>query len=219
MGTARPPTLPEVVGRNARLIRGDRRTDEVARAARLYGLKWNTGRVSDFEHGRLSPTVPTLLGVSLALSHVTGRTISLFDLVACDEPIEINEKLILEGERLRAYLSGTATAPLPGRAESVRASARRAVESFRRLPRYLDDVPIEAVERAERGSGESEQRAAKELGIDTFRLIHESADLWGQSFSAERDQRAGPEANAQKRGRVSRQLKEQLRERLNRGDD
>ena len=220
MGTARRLTLSEVVGHNARLIRGDRRADEVARAARLYGLKWNTGRVSDFEHGRLSPTVPTLLGVVLALSHITGRSVSLFELFECDEPIAINETLALESERLRAYLSGTAATPLPEVVrDTVVAAFRQASESFRQLPRHLDDVPIDAVELAELGSGESEQRAAKELGIDLTRMIHESADLWGHSFSAERDRRAGPDANAQKRGRVSRQLKDELKVRLSRGDD
>jgi hypothetical protein len=36
--------------------------------------------------------------------------------------------------------------------------------------------------------------------------------------SDERDQRAGPDANAQKRGRVSRELKAELKEAVSRGD-
>jgi hypothetical protein len=37
-----------------------------------------------------------------------------------------------------------------------------------------------------------------------------SAALWKRTFSQERDRRAGPEANAQKRGQVSRELRKEL---------
>jgi hypothetical protein len=34
--------------------------------------------------------------------------------------------------------------------------------------------------------------------------------VWGRTFSEERDRRAGGEANAQKRGRVTREMKAEL---------
>lgn len=40
-----------------------------------------------------------------------------------------------------------------------------------------------------------------------------------ESFTAERDRRAGPDANPQKRGRISRELKAELHEAVNNGDD
>jgi hypothetical protein len=43
--------------------------------------------------------------------------------------------------------------------------------------------------------------------------------LWGRSFTDERDHRAGPDANPEKRGRVSRDLKSELHEAVNDGDD
>jgi hypothetical protein len=40
------------------------------------------------------------------------------------------------------------------------------------------------------------------------------AELWGRTFVAERDRRAGPDVNAQRRGRISRQLKAELQKAL-----
>jgi hypothetical protein len=43
------------------------------------------------------------------------------------------------------------------------------------------------------------------------------ADTWGHTLSVERDARA-PGANAQKRGQVTRQLRDELRKALGNGD-
>jgi hypothetical protein len=59
--------------------------------------------------------------------------------------------------------------------------------------------------------GEPEQLLERELGLDRDRLVAEMAALWGKSFHAERDERAGPGANAQKKGRVARQLKADMK--------
>jgi hypothetical protein len=66
--------------------------------------------------------------------------------------------------------------------------------------------------------GEPELLVERELGADRDRLVAAMAALWGQSYSAERDERAGRGANAQKKGRVARQLKADLKAVLN-GDD
>ena len=70
---------------------------------------------------------------------------------------------------------------------------------------------------AERLRG-TEERLARDFGLDRERLAAEMAALWRQSFHAERDRRAGGDANAQKKGRVARELKAELRKVLD-GDD
>ena len=45
------------------------------------------------------------------------------------------------------------------------------------------------------------------------------AKLWKRTFVAERDRRAGPDANAQRKGQISRQLKAQLEKALSDGND
>lgn len=60
-------------------------------------------------------------------------------------------------------------------------------------------------------SGLAEDRLAKRLGIGPVELADVSYRLWRKTFSEERDRRAGPNANQQKRGRVSRELRTELK--------
>jgi hypothetical protein len=68
-------------------------------------------------------------------------------------------------------------------------------------------------------SGLTEDRLAKRLGISRERLATLSFQLWRGTFSEERDRRAGHDANQQKRGRVSRELRAELEEALADGND
>ena len=66
---------------------------------------------------------------------------------------------------------------------------------------------------------EADYRLAHSVGLRVEQAAVAMEALWGRSFTAERDHRAGPDANPQKRGRVSRELKAELQEAINRGDD
>ena len=68
-------------------------------------------------------------------------------------------------------------------------------------------------------SGLTEHRLAKRLSISHARLAHVSFQLWQSTFSEERDRRAGTDANQQKRGRVSRELRAELEKALADGND
>src|SRR5271166_4488626 len=54
----------------------------------------------------------------------------------------------------------------------------------------------------------------KRLGVAPETAAYSMGRLWGQPFSDERDYRAGPDANAQRRGQISRALQNELRERM-----
>jgi hypothetical protein len=66
---------------------------------------------------------------------------------------------------------------------------------------------------------EADYRMAHSVGISREMAAFEMEALWGRSFTAERDRRAGPDANPQKRGRISRELKTELQEAISQGDD
>ena len=68
-------------------------------------------------------------------------------------------------------------------------------------------------------SGLTQYRLAQRLGIGPDFLAAKSFNLWGRTFSEERDRRAGPKANQQKRGRVSRELRAELEIALADGND
>jgi len=68
-------------------------------------------------------------------------------------------------------------------------------------------------------SGLAEQRLARQLDIKPAALAAASFRLWQKTFSEERDRRAGTDANQQKKGRISRELRGELEQELSRGDD
>lgn len=57
---------------------------------------------------------------------------------------------------------------------------------------------------------ESDARICKSLGISRELGVAAMALLWKKTLVAERDRLAGPGANAQRRGQISRQLKAEL---------
>jgi hypothetical protein len=63
------------------------------------------------------------------------------------------------------------------------------------------------------------EKSAVHLGVDQVLGAAAMAALWRRTFTAERDNRAGPDANAQRRGQISHQLKADLQEVINDGND
>lgn len=211
--------LAVVVGRNAKKLRGAATADDVARATRQLGLNWGTGRISDLEHGRVSPTLPTLVTIALALSAVAERNVTVAELLQSDERIYLTRDLAVTGDELKAILDGDEKAykRLAGQAAS-RASAGAEAAIAEWPDRLRKGVSVGQLRQVYAGYGEAEQLLERELGVSRDRLAAEMAALWGAAFHVERDRRAGPGANAQKKGRVSRALKAELKAVLN-GDD
>lgn len=220
-----PQALAAVVGTNVRAIRGDHTADALARTIRqLFDTTWDTGRIAGLENGRSSPTATTLFMVSQALTELTGQSVLVADLVRSSDFIEIGN-VAIKADRLADALSGKAVelrvrdfADAAERSERARRGLLDMTAEMKNMPKRLGSLPVDLVKRVEEQTSEAEYRVAKSLGISVSRLIWECAALWGDSFSAERDRRAGPAANAQQRGRVSRELKSELKAVLD-GDD
>lgn len=187
--------------------------DSVATSARLFGLRWDTARISALERGKVSPTVPTLYVLANALTQVTGSEVSLIDLIQTNGFVELNDHLAVRGSALTSALSG-GSAKLD---DADRYLDPREIAEAIRTKKPSDRIQFV---NALRASPEADQRLARSLGIPLAKLHSTAQELWGgRSFSEERDHRAGPDANAQKRGRISRELKAEIQERLDRGDD
>ncbi|PPB45837.1 hypothetical protein CI784_08645 [Arthrobacter agilis] len=175
--------------------------DSLAAEARKVGLKWSTARVGDLERGKLSPTLPMLLALCLALGRATGQELRLANLVDIDGQIEVNEKLTAPGGELQGVLKG----------KSVRFWDRTlsAVgEAAEALPGSVHALR-DAFEWERFGLGD--ERAARKLGLTKEEMFRRSAALWGHNLSTERDKRSGTDASAQKRGQVTRALLDELR--------
>lgn len=188
--------------------------DELAQTARQFGLKWTASKVRDFESGRSAPTFATVLALTAALNGAITRVrlsahttqqgheiaiqfnpVRLADLVSFAGQVTITEELELDGAQLADFCRG-------GTWEDGA------------------DSGIDWVERsAKRVLGLTEERVAAGLGVTPERVHTESLRLWNTTFSAQRDRLAGPDANRQRKGRITRQLKAQLQKAITDGDD
>lgn len=178
-------TLAQVVGHNARALRlaAGVSLEDFAVAARNFGLSWSTGRVGDFESGRVAPTFPTLYAVALTLRSITGSPVTLAHLFYGDGWVELSESLTVPLGDIQAAVSGkpvTVGQMVPNEAQpSVK--LRQADFNF-----------------------------CKELGLTPQEGQKLMLALWKRTFTEERDFRAGPDANAQRKGQISRQIVAEL---------
>lgn len=219
-GESMTRSMSEVAGERARALRLDaqRSLEDVATAARSLGLPWSTGRVGDFEAGRAAPSLPTLLVVAAALGDVIGRPISLADLFDGAGDVAINDSLRIPLPNLRALLSGR-YAPFSPRLPIPATGVPTIEDAIYMLPEWGKDVDLNVRAQVSYAFREADERFCKNIGRDQPQMTAEDrayygsvamAKLWGRTFVAERDRRAGPDANAQRRGQVSRQLKSEL---------
>lgn len=217
METLGPP-LADVIGANAQQCRKNAglTLDQVSVAARARGLKWSESRVADFEAGRVAPSLNTLLAICLALADAGCTEATLPRLVKYIVPMRINESLRLwEFDVVNLLRGQPADKP-----ESAEPAPQDAAESLgwvrtpreRKITHHYAVVDFALPAKILNATGATEERMSKSLDISTTVLAHLSAALWKRTFSEERDRRAGDGANAQKRGQVSRSMREELKE-------
>lgn len=205
--------LAEVIGTRVRAARRAQNLtlDQVALAARARGLRWSEPRVSDFEAGKVPPNLAMLAALSLALTDLGCEGVSVAELCDWDSEVELNPDQVVPGAILRAVVSGTRESA-PVLAPRARRTASGITETV-----YCDLSTLEQFGEHRRALaqafdlGASDARVKKALDIsdDLYRQLLKR--LWGKPFTAERDSRAGDDASPQKRGRVSRQMYDELR--------
>lgn len=206
-------SLAVVVGRNCERLRNliGVTQDELAKYARDLGLRWKASSVADFEAGRSAPKFSTVVTVAAALqwaledAETRGvqrpgerpHSVSLADLVAFDGYVMLTETFKVFGSSL---------------VDACRRGAPITFESHD--GQKTQPVVVDAVSDLLRQSGLAEHRQAKRMGIEPAEFAALSLKLWQRTFSDERDRRAGPEANRQKRGQVTRAMQRELDELL-----
>ncbi|MCE4165994.1 MULTISPECIES: helix-turn-helix domain-containing protein [Rhodococcus] len=225
--------LADVIGVNARRLRLETGVtlEQLARALRDRGMPWSTGRVGDMEAGRVNPTMPTILGLADALGEVTGGTVRLVDLVATDGFVELTGGLAVSSAALARALEGGPVrfegddrAPWAGvetaqqhevhetLTDRARANGWPGVAEAKADLRVTTDAELNAVFDAADGAALADKRAAKAFDVEMVELMAAALRLWGHSLADERERLAAlePDANNQRRGQISRDLRAQL---------
>jgi hypothetical protein len=194
-------SLTSVLGVNLRRIRTERlgvTQDTLAAYARVSGLQWNAQKVANFEAGRWTPTFADVLALGIALERVRAF-VGMFPERPAARTHEITLADLL-----------TSNVPVTLKPGVMLTSAELANIGHGVFPLPASTTPAPPTL--------AERRAAKALGIDCAQLDQVSEQLWGTTFAAERDRRAG-KGNQQKRGQISRELRAELEKALTDGHD
>jgi transcriptional regulator with XRE-family HTH domain len=199
-------SVADVAGANARAIRlsAGVTLERLAFAMKLSGLRWSTGRISSFESGHVPARIETLYAVAVALGFAIGRPVRLADLLAGDDEVEINADLRIDSTDLHEAVSGK---PVVGETELMR-DLRRDATDMTKVAKIAVATEF----------GEADVRVCRKLKVTPEAGALAMGRIWARPFSRERDRLAGPNANPQRRGQISRELQKQLAEELARGD-
>lgn len=229
--------LAKVVGANCKQLRTriGGTQDDLARAARRIGLDWTETRVGHFEAGRSTPTFATVLAITLALqmtledvseqrceipdwgvtlSHLLGREGD----VALTDKLDVPAALLADVCEGRVFTLPLTTGSIGLGPREIHALVEEMTEA-RRQREVEAGITVDELTELILRQGLTEHRLAEQLGISHARLAHMSFLLWQSTFSEERDRQAGPDANPQKKGRITRELRGELERALSDGDD
>lgn len=212
-----------MIGANARAHRKrhSMTLDEVAKVARSHGLRWTSSRTGDFESGRVSSTIGTVVAACMAYSEATGDPLTVSAVLATQDQLDLTPELSLTSDRLKEILAGGDPTPLAGDTkgtDEIRKSVASSANAFRQAATRFPDVDIRTLKDVEDNSGLATSRLAADLETSVQMINAASASLWNRSVEDERDSRAGEHATPQRRGHVMRTLKSELRQAI-RGRD
>ncbi|MEP9417462.1 hypothetical protein ABLE92_24395 [Gordonia sp. VNQ95] len=221
-----PNEFAKVVGANCRRLRAPASMEELADVARRFGMRWNSGSIAKIEAGSHKMTVQSLVVLAAALSALhDDPQIRVPELLTTDDAVEITPDVsVANGEILTAILAGETTLDEPAE-DFISRKVRDTLAQAERRPPALGPLPpgftLTAAITLRDKSTQSERRIARSMGANFVWFGAWCQHLWGRSFTEERDRRAGPGANAQSRGRVTRDLKTELQSAMDRehGDD
>lgn len=211
-----------VVGANLRRVRDEIGVSlaDLATTGQSLGMKWSASAVSQIESGKYRPTVELLAILVRALNFQAllkqgRRTVTIADLLRTDYAIAVSDSHSMTAEKLLEFLAGHEP-EMEMDADAVTSLIRETTtlrdEIWRHAPSGLREAVRESKKNPPIGPiTEQETRAARDLGIPPISLQLWSFHLWGKTFEAERDARAGQAASAQKRGRVTREMKSEIR--------
>ena len=198
-------TASAVMGSNVRRLRGEHTADELARECAVWGLKGGTAKIADVEAGRVSPTIPTVYMLT-SLRDLLGREVAPAELFDGASNVRMGSGDV-QLHLLRSVLSSEP----PKRPKPDTSAVSAWIEDMHaNWPDRLLNLAAGKIRKTSAAMREADVKIGKSLGLDAYRTAAEMAYLWGKPLSAMRDEIAGVDANAQHRGRVSRQLKAEL---------
>lgn len=186
---------------------------DLAVVASKYGEVWDAGSIGKIEAGKYKATIQLLGILSIALSELNHRSVRISEFLQSKQAINVNKSVVALPDELLDFLADrskfvgrTLVAPTTDFEATIE-------EEFRNHPEPIDVEPASEVYRA---LTHGDRRIAREVSLSAEAFAVWCSLLWKRTFTTERDERAGSDASAQKRGRISRELKQELLDFMNR---
>jgi len=198
--------------------------EAVAGSARMWGLDWSSATVAAIETARRHVSAIELLLLPLVLASDEGPA-ELADLLAdLGNEVALTPEASTSGQALALIARGQMRDSLASDSWDVPIyrifDATIEVVAFwadRYLSRYPKLQPSDMIKADREASGEAERKAGYRLSASPLDVAVAARSLWGRSLSDERDARAKPDASPQARGRITRQLLDELKPVLKEG--
>jgi hypothetical protein len=207
-----------------------RRQEDVAAEARAYGLAWTPATVAAIETGRRHVSAVELLLLPFVLADPEAGVVELKDLLAgMGGRVQLTREASVDARVLAAVVSGQASAlgKMPARSwagswntprRRAGARAMKAMDAvYARADAYPNLREMDVGLAWEESAGEAERHAGYRLGCSALDVALAARSLWRRSLSAERDARAEPGSSPQARGRITRQLLDEMKPVLKKG--
>ncbi|TQK19116.1 hypothetical protein FBY40_1607 [Microbacterium sp. SLBN-154] len=196
--------LAAAFGRGVRKIRTDHglTLDRVATTATLFGLKWSTARVVEFENGKIPITLPTLMRVGTALTALTEKPVTLSDMLGWDRWLELPGGGVIHSDAFRqAFAGGPVDLRQGDDVEFARDDATDASALIEGVP---PGITARQLKWMHEYAGLADERAAKTLGLSLDEFLAFAFPVVGMALS--QATHAGGSESPQQRGHRTRRL-------------
>lgn len=222
-------TIATVVGKNARAVRQAEglTIEDLVKVARENGLNWSAGRVSHIERGDQVLSVDTLLMVSAVLTEATGEHCGPADLLHTREAVQLSWEPPVTGQGLQDMITGEAHGfdmMLTQRGRETLLRARAGIRDWRRVSEVAGgSLNFGQIQDLVASWTPADDRHREKLGLSSSDYLGWCYRVWGRILSQETERRAPEGATPQKKGRITRELLDELRQKMNEaqpsGDD
>jgi transcriptional regulator with XRE-family HTH domain len=211
--------LAEAFGRGLRDIRtaNGLTLDKVASTATTFGLKWTTARVVEFERGKIPISLPTLMRLGTVLTALTGRSVTLVEMLGWDHWIELpgQDHSVIHADAFRQAFNGGAVDLRQG--DEVERSKNDAVDASDLIPGVPPGTTVRQLKYMHEYAGLADVRAAKSLGLpfDEFlvfcqAMLHSTFGEVTMQLTSNHEFGRLKDAGPQSRGHLTRRLTRML---------
>lgn len=196
------------------------RQQDLADAARRFGLSWNRSRIATLERGEKAVSIEELVMLAYVLSEACGWDVRVTNLLDSDQRVLLSPVWTAPARSVGQLLAGHGDAPgVRGTRLTVTSLPPGLVERMGQLGLAGGLNVVACLSQV----GETEESAGRRLGEHAAVVVALSRVLWGRRLSDERDQivaEQAPGADGERlralRGQVTRTLVGQMAEEIGR---